>query len=71
MTEYQHGINDLPYKCYATGEEAERVWTDHSRSGVFNACEHCCRADDSAKGKSIAQSLSEINERRARANPSR
>lgn len=56
MTERDHTLNG--YRCPTTEKPAERIYTDHARPGLFNACEHC------GEDKTPAQRLAELEQER-------
>lgn len=58
---FRHFINQVPFKCERTGRTTESVFTDHSRPGVYNACEHC--HDDN---RTLGECLHDLNEQRGK-----
>lgn len=65
VPEFWHDIKSIPFKCDATGKTTNQVWTDHSRPGCHNSCEHC-----NPKRFNLAENLHELNERRGKRNAS-
>ena len=59
MKKHWHDINSDPFFCHDTGKHPKQVFTDHSRPGVYNACEHC--HEDK---RPLAQVLHDLNESR-------
>ena len=57
---YEHYWENGFLICVFTGKKSKEGFTDHSREGFFNSCEHC----NPDKYKPLSQRLSELNEQR-------